>query len=244
MKNGLPTVPVFDLQIHPRDHDLILATHGRSIWIMDNITALEEMAGNDSVLTTDLHLFTPKPGVEWKMANYRGFLGSGLFFAANPQAGVVLDYFAKTAGPVRVTVKDKAGNDIRQLTGRAEANAVNRIAWDMRSDAPIRPVARQTAAGGGGGRGGRGGGGGGRGAAGAAAGANAPAFAAPETGGGGPGEPGAENSENRRCCRRRRRRRRPRRIWGQSRLPGRSRRIHRRADRGRKNRNQNRRRRG
>ena len=195
LKNGLPTVPVFDLQIHPRDHDLILATHGRSIWIMDNITALEELAGNDAVLTTDLHLFTPKPGVEWKMANYRGFLGTGLFFAANPQAGVVLDYFAKTAGPVRVTVKDKAGNDIRQLTGRAEANAVNRIAWDMRSDAPIRPAAGQTAAGGGG-RGGRGGGGGGRGAAAASGrGAGTSAFAAPETGGGGPGEPGAENSE-------------------------------------------------
>ena len=48
MKNGLPTVPVFDLQIHPRDHDLILATHGRSIWIMDNITALEEISGNES----------------------------------------------------------------------------------------------------------------------------------------------------------------------------------------------------
>ncbi len=38
MKNGLPTVPVFDIQIHPRDHDLILATHGRSIWIMDDIS--------------------------------------------------------------------------------------------------------------------------------------------------------------------------------------------------------------
>ena len=47
MKNGLPTVPVFDIQIHPRDHDLILATHGRSIWIMDNITALEEMADDE-----------------------------------------------------------------------------------------------------------------------------------------------------------------------------------------------------
>ena len=42
VKNGLPTVPVFDLQIHPRDHDLILATHGRSFWIMDDISALEE----------------------------------------------------------------------------------------------------------------------------------------------------------------------------------------------------------
>jgi photosystem II stability/assembly factor-like uncharacterized protein len=201
MKNGLPTVPVFDLQIHPREHDLILATHGRSIWIMDNITALEEMAGSENVLTSDLHLFTAKPGVEWKMANYRGFLGTGLFLAANPQAGVVLDYFSKTAGPVRVSVKDKAGNEIRQLTARADAGVVNRLAWDMRSDAPIRPAAGQTAAGAGGGRGGRGagGGGGGRGggraAAGAAPGGAAPAFAAPETGGGGPGEPAAENPE-------------------------------------------------
>jgi photosystem II stability/assembly factor-like uncharacterized protein len=201
MKNGLPTVPVFDLQIHPREHDLILATHGRSIWIMDNITALEEMAGNDSILTTDLHFFTPKPGIEWKTANYRGFLGTGLFFAANPQSGLVLDYFAKTAGPVRVAIKDKSGNDVRQLTARAEAGTVNRLAWDMRSDAPIRPAAGQTAGGVGGGRGGRGGGGGGgrggtAGAAGAGGGgANAQAFAAPETGGGGPGEPGAENPE-------------------------------------------------
>ncbi len=198
MKNGLPTVPVFDLQIHPREHDLILATHGRSIWIMDNITALEEIAGNDSVLSTDLHIFTPKPGIEWKTANYRGFLGSGLFLAANPQAGLVLDYFAKAAGPVRLSVKDKAGNEVRQLTGRAEAGAVNRIAWDMRSDAPLRPAG--AGGGGGGGRGGRGGGGGGRGAAagagGRGAGGVAP-FAAPETGGGGPGEAAAaENPEN------------------------------------------------
>ena len=197
MKNGLPTVPVFDMQIHPRDHDLILATHGRSIWIMDDITALEEMAGNDSVLTTDLHLFTPKPGIEWKMANYRGFLGTGLFFAANPQAGVVLDYFAKTAGPVRVTVKDKAGNDVRQLTARAEAGVVNRIAWDMRSDAPDPPARAERPQAAEGPRWTR------RrwrrwrgGAADAApaAGANRPSQRR-KAGGGGPGEPGAENPE-------------------------------------------------
>ena len=51
MKNGLPTVPVFDIQIHPRDHDLILATHGRSIWIMDDISALEQMDNQRSPRT-------------------------------------------------------------------------------------------------------------------------------------------------------------------------------------------------
>ncbi len=61
MKNGLPTVPVDDLQIHPRDHDLILATHGRSLWIMDDITPLEEMS--DNVLASDLHLFDMRTGI-------------------------------------------------------------------------------------------------------------------------------------------------------------------------------------
>jgi photosystem II stability/assembly factor-like uncharacterized protein len=152
MKNGLPTVPVFDIQIHPRDHDLILATHGRSIWIMDDISALEQLD-----MTTDLKLFETRPAIEWKMANYRGFLGSALFYAPNAPAGVLLDYYAKSAGPVKITVADKSGAQVRQLNARAEPG-LNRTTWDMRYDAPV-PV--ETPAGGG--RGGRGGGGGGRG---------------------------------------------------------------------------------
>src|SRR5438445_13043426 len=74
MKSGLPTVPVFDIQIHQRDHDLILATHGRSIWIMDDISALEGL--NAKVLTSDLHVVGARPGTEWKAANYRGFTGT------------------------------------------------------------------------------------------------------------------------------------------------------------------------
>src|SRR5580698_7767402 len=152
MKNGLPTVPVFDIQIHPRDHDLILATHGRSIWIMDDISALEQLD-----MTTDLKLFETRPAIEWKMANYRGFLGSALFYAPNAPAGVLLDYYAKSAGPVKITVADKSGAQVRQLNARAEPG-LNRTTWDMRYDAPV-PVEIPA----GGGRGGRGGGGGGRG---------------------------------------------------------------------------------
>jgi photosystem II stability/assembly factor-like uncharacterized protein len=154
MKNGLPTVPVFDLQIHPRDHDLILATHGRSFWIMDNIAALEQMDGQ--TLTTDLKLFDSRPAIEWKMANYRSFIGSALFFAPNAPSGLLLDYYAKSAAPVEITIADKAGNKIRTINARAEAGVVNRAVWDMRYDAPIPPEA---------GRGGRGGGRGGRGGA-------------------------------------------------------------------------------
>ena len=73
MKNGLPTVPVDDIQIHPRDHDLILATHGRSLWIMDDITPLEEMS--DNVLSSDLHLFDMRTGISWHLANNKRLHG-------------------------------------------------------------------------------------------------------------------------------------------------------------------------
>jgi len=176
LKNGLPTVPVFDLQIHPREHDLILATHGRSFWIMDNISSLEGL--NDQVLSTDVKLFDTRPGVQWKMANYRGFTGTSLFLAPNAPGGMVLDYFAKTAGPVRITIADKSGKEVRQLNARAEAGVVNRATWDLRYDAPIPPAGGGTFAGGGGGGGGgggRGARGGGRGGRGGGGGAAAPA---------------------------------------------------------------------
>jgi len=153
MKNGLPTVPVFDIQIHPREHDLILATHGRSIWIMDNISALEKW--DDKVLPSDVKMLGGgRPGIEWKMANYRGFEGQSNFFAANAPNGVILDYWLKTGGPVQVKVTDKDGKQVRQINvPRGEAGVLNRTVWDLRADPPVLPPP-------GGGRGGRGGRGG------------------------------------------------------------------------------------
>jgi photosystem II stability/assembly factor-like uncharacterized protein len=150
LKNGLPPVPVFDIQIHPRDHDLILATHGRSIYIMDDISVLEQMT--KETLTSDLKLFHSRPATAWRMSSSRGFLGTSLFLAPNAPAGLIVDYFAKAAGPVQITIADKAGARVRQLNARAEAGTVNRTTWDLRHDAPVPP-----AIGGGGGRGGRGG---------------------------------------------------------------------------------------
>jgi photosystem II stability/assembly factor-like uncharacterized protein len=153
-QNGLPSVPVFDIQIQPRDHDLILATHGRSIYILDDISALEQI--NNTTLTTDLKLFDTRPAIAYRMANYRGFLGNTGFYAANAPSGLAIDYYAKTAGPVQITIADKSGARVRQLNARAEAGRVNRTTWDLRYDAPV-PPAGGGRGGGGGGRGGRGG---------------------------------------------------------------------------------------
>ncbi|HLY20489.1 MAG TPA: hypothetical protein VKR61_24850 [Bryobacteraceae bacterium] len=184
MKNGLPTVPVDDIQIHPRDHDLILATHGRSLWVMDDITPLEEMS--DNVLASDLYLFNMRSGISWHLSNNKGNTGAREFIAPNPPYGVIVDYFLKTRpegrNAVKITVADKAGNKIREINGAAETG-INRVAWDLRYDAPVRPD--------------RQGGPGGRGGAGESE-AEAPAEVPGEAGAaggargaGGPGAPGA-----------------------------------------------------
>ena len=171
MANDLPTVPVDDIQIHPREHDLILATHGRALFIMDDISPLEQMS--DNTLTSDLHLFGMRPATEWRLFNNKGFEGAANFIAPNPPYGVVINYFLKSKpeghNPVKITVTDKAGNRVRQMNVSAEAG-INRAVWDLRFDSPVTPPGRAgttenetETAGGGAGRGGSGGGGGGEG---------------------------------------------------------------------------------
>jgi photosystem II stability/assembly factor-like uncharacterized protein len=154
---GLPTVRVDDIHIHPRDNDLIAGTHGRGVWIIDNITPLQQL--DDKVMAADVHLFDIRPGTQWlqdvTLSQYIG--GARHFQGENPQPGTAISYFLKSApsGDVKITVSDISGKVLRNLEGTKEAG-LNRVQWNLRGDAPPRP------AGAGGGPGGGGGGGGGR----------------------------------------------------------------------------------
>jgi hypothetical protein len=87
---GFPTVPVHDLKIHPRDHELIAATHGRSIWIVD-IGPLQQMT--DEVLASDFHLFEPETGLQFGDAPVGGeSTGHQFFQAPSPPYGAEIAY--------------------------------------------------------------------------------------------------------------------------------------------------------
>src|SRR5213079_1312285 len=91
---GLPSVRVDDILIHPRDRDLIIATHGRSIWICDDISALEQMKPGSS---TDLTLFEPRPAVLWKNdPQAQRHAANREFKAKNPQGGTAITIWAKS----------------------------------------------------------------------------------------------------------------------------------------------------
>jgi len=96
-KNNFPTVPVDDIAIQAHENDLVLATHGRSIWIFDDLTPLEKT--DASVLATDLTFFSPRSATAWHLRQRRWSAGQKMFTAQNPPYGAILNYYLKEALP-------------------------------------------------------------------------------------------------------------------------------------------------
>jgi hypothetical protein len=137
---GLPTVPVHDLQIHPRDRELIAATHGRSIWIVD-IAPLEQM--NNGLMARGTTFFTPKTAYQYSQANTQNFTGNKYFLAPNPPYGAELVYRV-TSGTsrdtTRIVVTNIRGDTVRTLNGPGGAG-LHRAYWDLRGrPRPLGPA--------------------------------------------------------------------------------------------------------
>lgn len=128
---GMPSVPVYDLKIHPRDHELIAATHGRGFWIAD-ITALKQMT--PKVMAANVHLFEPKPGFQWAEAPTLSASGNGnaqAFFATpNPPYGAAITYRVGTGrtGNARILIVDALGDTISRLQGPTRPG-VHTVMW-------------------------------------------------------------------------------------------------------------------
>jgi photosystem II stability/assembly factor-like uncharacterized protein len=157
LMSGMPTIRIDDILVHPRDNDLVVGTHGRGIFILDDITPLQQMS--QKVMDSEAHLFEVRPGTLWqndvRLARYWG--AAKLFRGANPPPGTAISYYLKSpaSGEVKLTISDYTGKEVRSIVGTKEAG-LNRVQWNLRGNPPPRPT--------GGGPGGGGGGGGGGGA--------------------------------------------------------------------------------
>ncbi len=128
---NFPSVPVYDLQIHPRDHELIAATHGRSLWIVD-IAPLEQLT--TKTVAKSVHLFDPKPAFMWGEGPTLGAAGNGngqAFFATqNPAYGASISYRVTGTGgtPARINIVDASGDTVQTLTGPGTAG-LHTVTW-------------------------------------------------------------------------------------------------------------------
>lgn len=129
---SLPTVPVYDLALQEREHTLVAATHGRSLWILDQIAAFAELP---QVKDEALHLF-PILDVAPQLYGSRGYGGGNrLFKGANPPDGAVLTYWLRDLpeGAVSISIANEQGLVVRSLGGPSRPG-LNRAVWDLQID--------------------------------------------------------------------------------------------------------------
>ncbi len=135
--DNLPTTRMDDVLVHPRDNDLVLATHGRSVYVMDDITPLQEMT--EDVLAADVHLFRPRDGVLWKedLRQSRAVTGDKTWRGDNAAAGTALHYYLKNAAEdVALAILDlETGEVFRDLDATGQ-EGLNRVQWDLRGNEP------------------------------------------------------------------------------------------------------------
>jgi photosystem II stability/assembly factor-like uncharacterized protein len=163
LKADFPTAPVYDVQFvgggGGGHHDLAIATHGRGLFLLDNITALEQLT--PEVAASDLHVFSTVPA-PIRVRPRRGGVAPSRFTTPNAPAGAVIDYYLKTAldtgaaagrpqgepgqarsersrrGGVIITVMDSHGDTVTVDSSGPGKQGVNRFVWNLRYAAPTR----------------------------------------------------------------------------------------------------------
>ncbi|MEP6919868.1 MAG: hypothetical protein ABI967_02000 [bacterium] len=133
LKN-LPNVSVHDILVHPRDNDLILATHGRSVWIFDDATPLQQM--NADILNSNVHVFPVRPALRFATMFTRYGVGDKVFTGPNPAYGALITYYLKDKPDDKVDFKlqvfDRGGKLVQELNKPAKEKGLNRVAWNLR----------------------------------------------------------------------------------------------------------------
>ncbi len=140
-KGKLPKVGVRDMVIHPREHDLILGTHGRGIYIIDDITPLRQL--NQEVLESKVTMLASRPSQMRIPAGVQEFPGDDEFVGAIPPSGATIAYYLKKRhlfGDLKLEVLDARGAVIATLPG-GKRKGINRVHWSMRKKGPKVPPA-------------------------------------------------------------------------------------------------------
>jgi hypothetical protein len=132
LKADLPTVPVHDLTVHPRENDLVLGTYGRGLFVGD-ITHLQQLT--PAAVQSPLHVFDIEPRTAYQfraLGNFHLF-GDAFLEVPNEPDALVVNYFVREPqeSGATVTITDISGTTIATLKGSAQPG-LNRVSWNMR----------------------------------------------------------------------------------------------------------------
>lgn len=132
LKSNMPTLPFNDLVIHPRDNDLVLGSHGRGVWILDHVNALQELT--PEVLKSSAALFSISEAEIINYTNDGAHTGDMYYRGENPDFGAALDYYLKdsvSADVISLKIYDSQGTFVSEVKAKNKAG-LHRIMWDLR----------------------------------------------------------------------------------------------------------------
>lgn len=138
-KENLPKVAVHDLVIHPTEHDVILATHGRGVYIIDDISPLRALT--QEMLAEDVVMLPSRPSVMVEGGALQSFSGGDDFIGENPSEVAVITYYLKKRhmfGDMKINILDDNDEVITSLVA-GKRRGINRVDWPMRLKAPKFP---------------------------------------------------------------------------------------------------------
>ncbi|TMQ67880.1 MAG: sialidase [Candidatus Eisenbacteria bacterium] len=141
----LPSVAVRDLAIHPRDNDLVIATHGRGIWIIDDITPLRALTAE--TLAKDVVFIQAMPSVQQIPAGGGWANGDAAFAGPNPPEGATITYYQRRRhifGDLTIEVLDASGKVVGTVPSN-KRRGLCRATWSMRMKPPRVPTAASAA---------------------------------------------------------------------------------------------------
>ncbi len=128
IRGDMPTMAFNDLVIHPRENDLVLATHSRGIWILDDLNAIQQSA---AMASDEVKLFAPEPADQIRYNSLRGHTGDMIFYGDNPPRGAILDYHLPSASDVTITIRDVRGEEVARLADTRGQAGFNRTSWNL-----------------------------------------------------------------------------------------------------------------
>lgn len=144
-KSNLPDVRVDEIAIHPRDNAMIVATHGRAIFVLDNLAPVQELAAAQAANRTAT-LYTPTPALQWKTKDDRNdeFWGHQWFTGENPPAEAVLQFHVqREVQSLEMRVIGARNAEVRRLEvpEAKRARGLQAVCWDLR----VAPIAAGAA---------------------------------------------------------------------------------------------------
>ncbi len=143
LRLNMPASAIYDIEIQPQANDLVVAAHGRGVWILDDLTALQSVAAARASAVT---LFPMRDAYRmWQWAPVNTFtdpkIPANEFVGDNPPYGALITYYlARAARQATITILDSHGHAVRHLKGDdvPKHAGMNRASWDLNEDGPVK----------------------------------------------------------------------------------------------------------